>query len=155
MLDKNLFMDKKTKQRYLDWAYKMGIKNVLKKLEEKKVIKLDQIENIYIYNDEHTTSTNGIYELKESIEAEFKIGIYNYKYNTFYPPIMPNVNSIELKYLDSKSSSYIRMADIISNYLYNLNLHNLKPITYIYLKKLPSLSPLKQINQSPNELIYA
>lgn len=155
MLDKNLYSYKKTKQRYLDFAYKLGIKNAINKMIENGLIKPIDIENIYIYCDEHTTSTDGLYELKESIETEFKYGIYNYKYNTFFAPTFPNINSIEVKYLDSKSSCYIRMADIISNYVYNNAKFNFKKNQGIFIKKLPTYLKYNEHNNSENIYNYA
>ena len=76
------FINKKTKQRYLDYAFKIGIKRYLEYLIDKAIILPKTVQNIYIYCDQHTTATNGYYELQESIKVEFRDGMYNYQYNT-------------------------------------------------------------------------
>ncbi|MCM1258955.1 MAG: hypothetical protein NC307_14040 [Roseburia sp.] len=72
-----IFMSKKDKQRYLDYAYKVGLKKALQRLIKEGRINPDEIETIHIYNDEHSTATNGCYELREGLEQEFKLGTYN------------------------------------------------------------------------------
>lgn len=37
-----------------------------------KILIVDDIDRIYFYIDQHTTATNGLYELQESLEQEFK-----------------------------------------------------------------------------------
>ena len=56
-IHKKIFADKKDKQRYLDYAYKIGIKDCFKKLIAERRIKKDEVENIYVFVDEHTTTT--------------------------------------------------------------------------------------------------
>ena len=86
---------------------------------------------MYIFNDEHTTATNGHYELKEALEAEFKTGTYNHNWNKFYPPIFENLQGIKLEYCNSAKKVHIRMADIIANQAY-------------YLSKSGKINELKQ-----------
>lgn len=62
-----IFESKKDKQRYLDYAYKIGVKRAFENLIRKNVIAPDNIERLYFYIDEHTTATNGYYELKEGL----------------------------------------------------------------------------------------
>lgn len=110
-----IFTNKKSKQRFLDYIYKRLIKELLKKLKENKVIKLNDIKNIYINCDEHTTATNGRYELKEALESEFKFGTYNYNYSCFFEPLCKNIETIDVKFVDSKKNPLIRAADIVCN----------------------------------------
>lgn len=63
-----IFMSKKDKQRYLDYAYKVGLKKALQRLIKEEKINPGEIETIHIYNDEHSTATNGRYELREGLE---------------------------------------------------------------------------------------
>lgn len=126
-----IFEDKKSKQRYLDYAYKIGLKRAFEELIDSKTIKPEEVERLYIFNDEHTTATNGRYELKEALEAEFKNGTYNYDWNKFYPPIFENLQEIKLEYCNSEKKPHVRMADIIANRAY-------------YLSKSGKISELKQ-----------
>ncbi len=121
---KQIFSNKKDKQRYLDFAYKIGLKNVFEHLIRQKQIKPDEIENLYVNVDEHTTATNGLYELQESLEQEFKNGTYNWNYNVYFPPIFTNLNRVSVSFCNSEHMPLIRAADIIANRLYYLACNN-------------------------------
>lgn len=118
-LDDGVFVSKKQKQRYLDWLYKMAIKEKLRRLEAENKLILKDIYNLIIQVDEHSTATDGIYELRESIEHEFKDGIMQYEYNRYIKPFLPNLNSVRLDFKDSKTNALIRASDIVANQLYN------------------------------------
>lgn len=113
-----IFQDKKDKQRYLDYAYKIGLKNALKDLITNKILSPDEIENMHVYCDEHTTATNGRYELREGLEQEFKNGTYNFNYAKFFPPIFPNLKGLDLQFVNSRIVVLIRAADIVANKVY-------------------------------------
>lgn len=121
-----IFKNKKSKQRYLDYVYKICLKNALNKLIKSKVINPDDVRNIYIFADEHTTATNGRYELKEGLEQEFKVGTINYRYNIFYKPIFTSLDSIQLYFCDSASKILIRAADIVANHIYFKTTHDME-----------------------------
>ena len=121
-LNLNVFENKKHKQRYLDYAYKIGLKKALKNLIKNNIIKPSEVEYMYVFNDEHNTATDGKYELRESLEREFKIGTFNSDYKIFFEPLFKNLKSLELKYCDSKEKPLIRASDIIANNI----LHNVK-----------------------------
>lgn len=120
----NIFDFKKSKQRYLDYAYKILIKKTLLKLSRKGVLNLSDIENIIITCDEHTTATNGKYELREGILEELKIGTINFSANYFYPPICKGMNDVQLNFADSKKVTLLRAADIIANRIYYHVVHH-------------------------------
>ncbi len=114
----DIFTNKKSKQRYLDYVYKIGIKRHFLDLIKKQLIKPEEVENIYFFPDEHTTATNGLYELREGLLSEFKDGTFNHKYDKFYPPIFPNLVSLDVKYCASDKVRLVRGADIIANKIY-------------------------------------
>lgn len=114
-----IFSDKKSKQRYLDYVYKIALKYAFQRLIKIGIIPPSQVKTIYIYADEHTTATNGRYELKEALEQEFKIGTINYRYNCFYEPIFSDLKSVQLNFCNSESHTLIRAADIIANNLFH------------------------------------
>ncbi len=116
----NIFKSKKDKQRYLDYAYKIAVKRAFESLIEQNIISCNDVENLYFYVDEHTTATNGRYELKEVLEQEFKLGTYNREYSKFFPPIFPQIKAVDLTYCNSKSKLLIRAADIIANRIFYL-----------------------------------
>lgn len=139
---KRIFESKKDKQRYLDYVYKLSVKNALKKMIEQHIINLQEVERLYFFVDEHTTATNGKYELKEALEQELIHGTYNYNWNYFYDPLMPNVQSLELKYCNSASTTLVRAADIVANRLYYIA-NNGNDYTYeienrnLFIKRFP------------------
>lgn len=106
----------------------------------KNKINPDYITAIHIFADEHTTATNGRYELQQSLEKEFKYGTFNFNYSKFFEPIFPNLSCIDVQYCNSEKIILIRAADIIANKLYRkvlindeyslLNHHNFK-ISYL------------------------
>lgn len=113
-----LFSNKKTKQRYLDWAYKMAIRKKFEKMIADGTINPNDVESISFLVDEHSTATNGWYELRESLEKEFKIGMWNFKYMTFHEPLFPNIKSVNLQYCNSSKKTLVRAADIIANHIF-------------------------------------
>lgn len=135
---KSIYNDKKTKQRYLDYAYKIGLKRAFQSLIEKEIIKPNESHNIHIFADEHSTATDGRYELREALEQEFKLGTYNYDYNIYYQPIFKNLKGIDLHSADSKGITLVRAADIVANRLYycsvnNKNMSEIKNLIVTYL----------------------
>ncbi|MBO5567001.1 MAG: DUF3800 domain-containing protein [Succinivibrio sp.] len=117
-LHNKIFSDKKTKQRYLDWAFKMGIKNCFLQLIKAKIINPQEVKNLHVFADEHSTATNGRYELEESLEQEFKIGIFNQQWNKYHESIFPRMNKVEVKYCDSKNVTLVKAADIVANKIF-------------------------------------
>ena len=107
------FSDKKSKQRFLDFALKLGLKDLLTRLIRDEIIDCSQVEYIFLFCDQHTTATNGVYELRESILQEFKFGMGPRYY--FHPPLFPNIKDVNVKYCDSRYETLIRSADIIAN----------------------------------------
>lgn len=125
-----LFENKKGKQRYLDWAYKMSVKTKFEDLIEHGVINPEKVEGLYFFVDEHSTATNGIYELKESLEQEFKFGTYNFEWNSYHAPIFKNLQRVCVEYCNSATKTLVRAADIVSNHIFykaNLNAGKVEP----------------------------
>lgn len=123
-LSDQLFRDKKEKQRYLDWVYKMAVKRKCEELIRNHQINPDEVDNLYFFVDEHTTATNGVYELRESLEKEFKRGTYNFNWQIHYPPIFRNLKNVEVKYCNSAQKTLVRAADIVANHIYHEALQN-------------------------------
>lgn len=133
-----IFFSKKDKQRYLDYAYKIGLKSTLIKLIEEGIINPKEVRNIHIFCDEHSTATNGRYELGEALEQEFKLGTYNMNYNHFFPPLFEGMGKVRLYFRDSQTTPLIRAADIIANRIYfNALNKRFDQLQKIYLHTLP------------------
>ena len=116
-LHNEIFNDKKSKQRFLDFAYKLAVKNALQNMISKHIISAANVDHLYFYVDEHSTATNGKYELHEALEQELLHGTFNYNYNKFYPPILPNASSVNVEFWNSASTTLVREADIVANHM--------------------------------------
>lgn len=123
-IKKEIFDNKKHKQRYLDYAYKLVLKKCFKELINKRCIKPDDVENIVVYCDEHITATDGKYELRENLLNEFKNGTFNPEWNLFYEPIFPHLYDVKVEFCDSKTTRLIRAADIIANHCWHQAISN-------------------------------
>ena len=137
----SIFEDKKAKQRYLDYAYKRGLKNALQELIRNGTIIKENVDNIYCFPDEHTTATNGLYELNESLEMEFKRGKYNSNYTYFYPPLFKGLKNVSVENCNSSKKTLVRAADILANKVYYLTTTNqtskLEEMNNLYYLVLP------------------
>ena len=109
----SIMADKKSKQRYLDFVLKIGVKKLLQRLIAEKVILPEEVEGMYFFVDEHTTSTNGRYELRESLEEEFKRGMFSHNFVTFFPPLFPQLKHLDLEFCNSATKTLVRAADIV------------------------------------------
>ena len=118
-LNLHIFDNKKSKQRYLDYAFKIGLKNYLLHLINEDILDPSTVNDIHVFADEHSTATNGRYELQESLLNEFKHGTFNYSWNTFFEPVFPAMGSLTVEYCDSSKRTLIRAADIIANKVYH------------------------------------
>lgn len=123
-IHEKIFKNKKHKQRYLDFAYKIAIKRKFEFLIKNKQINPYDIEGLYFYIDEHQTATDARYELRESMLQEFKEGMFTSDYRSFKDPIFPNLKHLEVKFCNSKKNSLVRAADMVSNKLYYSIIHN-------------------------------
>lgn len=77
-VNENIFNHKKSKQRYLDYVFKIGIKRKFMSMAENSVFKPIDVTKLTFYVDEHSTATNGRYELEQALEQEFKHGTFNF-----------------------------------------------------------------------------
>lgn len=135
-----IFTDKKSKQRYQDFAYKIGVRRAFEHLISIGILSPEDDITLHFFVDEHHTATNGRYELEEALLQEFKEGTYNFNFMKYYKPLFPNMRNLHLKMEDSTQSLLIRAADIVANRLYyekergsirNLRGHN------VYITRLP------------------
>lgn len=108
----------------MDWAYKMGVKSKLEDLIRNGQINSDEVEGIYFFVDEHTTATNGRYELRESLEQEFKYGTYNYERVSYHPPIFRQLKIVDVQYCNSAAKTLVRAADIVANHIFHSAIEN-------------------------------
>lgn len=110
--------DKKSKTRYKNYALKMMIKEALLRSLEDGVIE-DTRLNIKVMIDEEGQSTNGIYDLEETIRSELFHGVYNFDYGTFHEPVFHSLDSrVKVDYCSSEIVRPVQTADILANLCY-------------------------------------
>ena len=83
-----------------------------------------EVNNILVFVDEHTTATDGLYELREGLLEEFKNGTFNFKYDKFFPPLFPQMNNVDVCYCNSEKQALIRASDIVANRVYYHSISN-------------------------------
>ena len=110
-----IFQSSKDKQRYLDYVFKIGVKRALENLIHNGDVNPNEVTALRFYVDEHTTATNGLYELREALEQEFRNGTYNYTWDKHFPPIFLNLKAVELQFCNSSKTTLVRAADIVAN----------------------------------------
>ena len=133
-----VFTHKKTKQRFLDYAFKRGLKHALVTLIKRGEISTTETTTLHVVMDEHTTATDGKYELGESIESEFVYGAFNPNYSKHFTPIMPNIQTVNIKFVDSVDYELVRASDIIANRLiWIAKTYQRYSDTGILIRKLP------------------
>lgn len=136
-----IFRSKKDKQRYLDYAYKIAVKRAFQALMRRDIIRASEVRRLYFFVDEHTTATNGRYELREALEQEFKFGTYNYDYQYYFPPIFPDMEEVCVTFCNSESKRLVRAADIVANRIFYLatsgNVEKLRETQNLFVSALP------------------
>ena len=112
-------LNRKSKQRYLDFVYKVSLKRKFEFLIRMGRLNPADVTSLQVCVDEHATATDGRYELQEALEQEFKVGTFNYMWTQYFPPIFPNIQNVSLRLYDSKVNTLIRAADIVANHIYH------------------------------------
>lgn len=108
-----IFRDKRDKQRFLDYALKRGMRVPVEGLVRRGFC----IDSMKVVVDEHSTATSGMHSLVESVDEEFRRGIYTSGFRGYKPPLFGDgFPAIPVCYLDSKRVPLIRAADITANY---------------------------------------
>ena len=118
-LHKYVFNTKYDKQRYLDFALKISIKRALQRCFRQNIYQKEHIDSMAVIVDEHSSSTSGKYDLQQTINAEFRTGVYNPEWNHSYPPVFSkDFPEIQVHYVDSAKTTLVRVADITANWVY-------------------------------------
>ena len=111
---KSVFADKKSKQRYLDYAFKRGLKHAITCMAERGSIFYEDPAQFSILLDERTNASNGLYDLEESIYREMRGEIRNIHSKAF-PAALPNTQKVTIKYGNSEHEPLLRCADVLAN----------------------------------------
>lgn len=114
----NIMKDKAARGRYIDYAQKRIIKEIILYSINNKHININKALSLNIKIDESKTKSNGYYNLKDSIYEELVNGIINYDYSHIYKPILKKKLNIKVRNFNSKYHYGIQGADFISHYLH-------------------------------------
>jgi len=126
--------------RYKDFAIKIAIKRKLEAMINRGIIDATAPTELNIFIDEQHTSTDGFYNLEETIREEFVNGIRNLDYSAFHPPLFTGEIGIKVKFCDSKGNYLIQAADILANRMhtsFNYNLPDLRQLSKLHIVQLP------------------
>ena len=151
-LHTEIFSSKKQKQRYLDFAFKKTIELALNDLLKEGKLRDEDVNKMYFFCDEHSTATNGVYELRQSLEETFKIGDFNDDFTQFTKPVLNYVDDVNVEFCNSKTKTLVRAADIVANHINNCAINGrdagLAHVSNLYLYYLPSQKRLELIKNS-------
>ena len=114
----NIIKDKKSIHRYKDYCLKRVAKAKLLEMISRKVIDPCIPTTLRFFIDNQPTSTDGIYNLRESIHEEFASGIQNFDYGVFHEPIFHNELIVTTNFCDSRKQPLIQAADILANSIF-------------------------------------
>lgn len=106
--------NKAAKGRFIDYALRRLIKEIIISL-----IKLKNIDpyiplKIIINIDQQSTKSNGYYNLKDGLVEELKYGIVNFNYSTKIKPVIFSELEIKLSYQNSRKSYVVQAADLLA-----------------------------------------
>lgn len=117
--------DKASKGRFKDYVIRRLVKEIIKQLISENQINPDMSVKLILNLDEQATKSNGYYDLKSGIVEELQYGIINYNYDTFFNPILSNVD-VEIHHQDSYNSLCVQAADLIVGEIRHNRLNFLK-----------------------------
>lgn len=135
----SIMTDKKSRQRFKDYALKRVVKNLFKKMLHQELIdKNDDIE-LFVNIDQQGFATNGLYGLGDGILEELRHGITNFNYGIVHPPILEGEFVVHTKSCVSENDYLIQAADILANRIWNsyekqlIGLRNIPNHTFLKL----------------------
>ena len=112
---KSVLSDKKSKQRYLDYAFKRGMKEAMKWMVARGSIFLDDPAEFDIILDERATATNSKYSLADSILYEMRGEIFDMQTPRTFAPALPSTRKVTVRYGNSEKEPLLRAADVLAN----------------------------------------
>ncbi len=136
----SIMVNKLSIHRYKDYALKIMIKRKLEALVNTGHIDASKHTGLNIFIDEQHTSSDGFYNLEESIREEFVNGIHNLDYGSFHPPLFTGQVDIKVKFCDSAGNYLIQASDILANRMYtsfNFSLPELRQLQKLHIVRLP------------------
>lgn len=122
----NILNNKKSIHRYKDYCLKRIAKAKLLSLINRGIIDPNSPTILRFFIDNQPTSTDGIYNLRESIHEEFSSGIQNFDYGVYHQPLFHSHLLVTTNFCDSRKQPLIQAADILANSIFTQRNYNPK-----------------------------
>lgn len=106
--------DKASKGRYIDYALRRFIKELISLLIKNNKVDPYKPLKIVLNIDQQSTKSNGYYNLKDGLIEELKYGIINFNYGKVHKPIIFSDLEIDLTYQKSDKSYVVQAADLVA-----------------------------------------
>ncbi len=114
-----IFDSKRRKQQFLDYALKRAVKSGIVEALRLAGVAKEEVDSVTVVVDEHSTSTDGRYNLQETTDEELRRGMFNFNYRKFFPPVFAHeIPKVKVAYVDSSKVPLIRAADVTANWAY-------------------------------------
>lgn len=110
--------NKKSIHRYKDYCIKRAAKAKIANMINRKIIDPAKPTVLRFFIDNQPTSTDGIYNLRESIKEELKNGIANFDYGIKHAPLFTGDLDVQTKFCDSSTHPLIQASDILANNIF-------------------------------------
>lgn len=104
--------------RYKDYCIKLMAKAKLFNLIQRGIVNPNADTWLHFFIDNQPTSTDGRYDLREGIFAEFVSGTQNFASRTFHAPIFKKRCLVTTEMCDSKQNYLIQAADFLANAIF-------------------------------------
>ncbi len=125
LLYTSIMDNRKSIHRFKDYCIKRAAKAKLSELINRGLIKSNKPTYLRFFIDKQHTSTDGTYNLRESMREEFLNGIANFDYGIKLPSLFSSRLRIDTDFCDSKTHYLIQASDILANAIFAQ--HNFSP----------------------------
>ncbi|MCD8561837.1 DUF3800 domain-containing protein [Candidatus Saccharibacteria bacterium] len=135
----SITQNKLSVHRYKDYAIKIAVKRKLETLISQGKVDVAMPTQLNVFIDEQHTSTDGFYNLEETMREEFVNGIRNLDYGSFHPPLFSSM-TIKVKFCDSSGNYLIQASDLLANRMntsYNQSNPSLRQLPKLNITNLP------------------
>lgn len=120
--------DKAAKGRFIDYAIRRMIKEIIKSLIDNNRIDSHIPIKLIINIDQQSTKSNGYYNLRDGLIEELKYGIVNYNYDKEIKPIIFSDLDIKVSYQDSSKSYVVQAADLLAGTIRKISIDNINDL---------------------------
>ncbi|MCL2094553.1 DUF3800 domain-containing protein [Candidatus Saccharibacteria bacterium] len=114
----SIMCNKNSIHRYKDYCIKRAAKAKIANMINRKLIDPGQPTVLRFFIDNQHTSTDGIYNLHESIREEFRNGIANFDYGIIHPALFTSGLEVHITFCDSRNHYLVQASDMLANSIF-------------------------------------